>query len=171
MEVNLPAFFLYSSPSGCLPMSCYFALWAVAPSTDSCPCAAHTPRLLSGALSGWTQCCRAPGETGWTPGPPSQSDPSSFPSGPRGHPHSPQWPGKVGSGSLHGPTKPRILFQPRAQSRCLCPSLSCLALRTEFLVTPSPLQVVQNLKDESYFVAVVKKGRGFRGRGCVPGRP
>lgn len=32
------------------------------------------------------------------------------------------------------------------------------------LVTPSPLQVVQNLKDESYFVAVVKKGRGFRGR-------
>lgn len=32
------------------------------------------------------------------------------------------------------------------------------------LVTPSPLQVVQNLKDESYFVAVVKKGRSFRGR-------
>uniref|UniRef100_A0A8C6EH99 Grh/CP2 DB domain-containing protein n=1 Tax=Moschus moschiferus TaxID=68415 RepID=A0A8C6EH99_MOSMO len=32
-------------------------------------------------------------------------------------------------------------------------------------------QVVQNLKDESYFVAVVKKRRGFRGRGCVPGRP
>lgn len=31
------------------------------------------------------------------------------------------------------------------------------------LVTPSPLQVVQNLKDESYFVAVVKKG-SFRGR-------
>lgn len=34
-------------------------------------------------------------------------------------------------------------------------------------MTPSPLQVVQNLKDESYFVAVVKKGRGFRGEKCV----
>nr|XP_031541925.1 transcription factor CP2-like protein 1 isoform X1 [Vicugna pacos] len=31
-------------------------------------------------------------------------------------------------------------------------------------------QVIQNLKDESYFVAVVKKGRGFRGRG-VSGKP
>lgn len=39
------------------------------------------------------------------------------------------------------------------------------------LVTPSPLQVVQNLKDESYFVAVVKKGRGFRGRGVYLAGP
>lgn len=35
---------------------------------------------------------------------------------------------------------------------------------------PFSLQVVRNLKDESYFVAVVKKGRGFRGKGvCLAG--
>lgn len=32
-------------------------------------------------------------------------------------------------------------------------------------------QVVQNIKDESYFVAVVKKGRSFRSRGTCPTGP
>lgn len=36
-------------------------------------------------------------------------------------------------------------------------------------MTPSPWQVVQNLENESYFVAVGNKGRGFRGERSLAG--